>query len=219
MNKALNLISKSLPALSRADSAMYVLNLMDELRVNDLPVVENGLFIGLAKESDFLNAEVYQGEVQAELDLLNVSVLPDSHVLDVLKVVSENDVTVIPVVDEGNNYLGSITSADLLDHLAEMLGAMREGGIIVLQVFERDHSIQQIARIIEENNAKILSLSVVAVSEGNLEMHIKIDLPDLNPILQSLERFNYNVLSKFQASQYDDELKDRYNELMRYLNM
>lgn len=219
MNKALNLISKSLPALSRGDSVMYVLNLMDELRVNDLPVVENGLFIGLANESDFLNAEVYQGEVQAELDLLNVSVLPDSHVLDVLKVVSENDVTVIPVVDEGNNYLGSITSADLLDHLAEMLGAMREGGIIVLQVFERDHSIQQIARIIEENNAKILSLSVVAVSEGNLEMHIKIDLPDLNPILQSLERFNYKVLSKFQASQYDDELKDRYNELMRYLNM
>ena len=198
---------------------MYVLNLMDELRVNDLPVVENGFFIGLANESDFLNAEVYQGEIQAELDLLNVSVLPDSHVLDVLKVVSENDVTVIPVVDEGNNYLGSITSADLLDHLAEMLGVMREGGIIVLQVFERDHSIQQIARIIEENNAKILSLSVVAVSEGNLEIHIKIDLPDLNPILQSLERFNYNVLSKFQDSQFDDELKDRYNELMRYLNM
>ena len=219
MNKALNLISKSLPVLSRGDSAMHVLNLMDELRVNDLPVVENGLFIGLANESDFLNAEVYQGEVQAELDLLNVSVLPDSHVLDVLKVVSENNVTVIPVVDEGNNYLGSITSADLLDHLAEMLGVMREGGIIVLQVFERDHSIQQIARIIEENNAKILSLSVVAVSEGNLEMHIKIDLPDLNPILQSLERFNYNVLSKFQAAQYDDELKDRYNELMRYLSM
>ena len=198
---------------------MHVLNVMDELRVNDLPVVENGLFLGLANESDFLNAEVYQGEIQAELDLLNVSVSPDSHVLDVLKVISENDVTVVPVVDEGNNYLGSITSADLLDHLAEMLGVMREGGIIVLQVFERDHSIQQIARIIEENNAKILSLSVVPASEGNLEMHIKIDLPDLNPILQSLERFNYNVLSKFQASQFDDELKDRYNELMRYLNM
>jgi CBS domain-containing protein len=198
---------------------MRVLNLMDEMHVNDLPVVENGLFLGLANESDFLNAEVYQGEIQAELELLNVSVLPDSHVLDVLKIVSENDITVIPVVDEGNNYLGSITSADLLDYLAEMLGVMREGGIIVLQVFERDHSIQQIARIIEENNAKILSLSVVPVSEGNLEMHIKIDLPDLNPILQSLERFNYNILSKFQASQFDDELKDRYNELMRYLNM
>ncbi len=219
MNRALNLISKSLPSLNRGESAMHVLNLMDELRVNDLPVVENGLFLGLANESDFLNAEVYQGEIQADLDLLNVSVSPDSHVLDVLKVISENDVTVVPVVDEGNNYLGSITSADLLDHLAEMLGVMREGGIIVLQVFERDHSIQQIARIIEENNAKILSLSVVPASEGNLEMHIKIDLPDLNPILQSLERFNYNVLSKFQASQFDDELKDRYNELMRYLNM
>ena len=219
MSRALNLISKSLPSLNRGESAMHVLNLMDELRVNDLPVVENGLFLGLANESDFLNAEVYQGEIQAELDLLNVSVSPDSHVLDVLKVISENDITVVPVVDEGNNYLGSITSADLLDHLAEMLGVMREGGIIVLQVFERDHSIQQIARIIEENNAKILSLSVVPASEGNLEMHIKIDLPDLNPILQSLERFNYNVLSKFQASQFDDELKDRYNELMRYLNM
>jgi len=219
MNKALNLISKSLPHLNRGESALYVLNLMDELRVTDLPVVENGLFLGLANESDFLNAEVYHGEVQAELDLLKVSVLPEAHVLDVLKAVSENDISVIPVVDEGNNYIGTITSADLLDHLAEMLGAMRDGGIIVLQVVERDHSIQQIARIIEENNAKILSLSVMPSEGGNLEIHIKIDLPDLNPILQSLERFNYTILSKFQASQYDYELKDRYDELMRYLNM
>lgn len=198
---------------------MHVLNLMDELRVNDLPVVENGMFVGLANESDFLNAEVYQGEVQAELDLLKVSVFPETHVLDVLKVVSENDITVIPVVDEGNNYLGSITSADLLDHLAEMLGVHREGGIIVLQMLERDHSLQQIARIIEENNAKILSLTVLPETEGNIEMHIKINSPDLNPILQSLERFNYTVLSKFQAAQFDNELRDRYDELMRYLNM
>ncbi len=198
---------------------MQVLNLMDELRVNDLPVVENGMFVGLANESDFLNAEVYQGEVQAELDLLKVSVFPETHVLDVLKVVSENDITVIPVVDEGNNYLGSITSADLLDHLAEMLGVHREGGIIVLQMLERDHSLQQIARIIEENNAKILSLTVLPATEGNIEMHIKIDSPDLNPILQSLERFNYTVLSKFQAAQFDNELRDRYDELMRYLIM
>jgi len=219
MNKALSLISKSLPALNRGESAMHVLNLMDELRVNDLPVVENGLFLGLANESDFLNAEVYQGEVQAELDLLKVSVLPETHVLDVLKVVSENDITVVPVVDEGNNYLGSITSADLLDHLAEMLGVNREGGIIVLQMLERDHSIQQIARIIEENDAKILSLTVLPANEGNIEMHIKIDSPDLNPILQSLERFNYTILSKFQAAQFDNELKDRYDELMRYLSM
>jgi CBS domain-containing protein len=219
MNKALSLISKSLPALNRGESAMQVLNLMDELRVNDLPVVENGMFVGLANESDFLNAEVYQGEVQAELDLLKVSVFPETHVLDVLKVVSENDITVIPVVDEGNNYLGSITSADLLDHLAEMLGVHREGGIIVLQMLERDHSLQQIARIIEENNAKILSLTVLPATEGNIEMHIKIDSPDLNPILQSLERFNYTVLSKFQAAQFDNELRDRYDELMRYLNM
>jgi CBS domain-containing protein len=219
MNKALNLISKSLPHLNKGESALYVLNLMDELRVTDLPVVEDGLFLGLANESDFLNAEVYQGDVQAELDLLNVSVLPEAHVLDVLKVVSENDISVIPVVDEGNHYVGTITSADLLDHLAEMLGVMRDGGIIVLQVVERDHSIQQIARIIEENNAKILSLSVMPSEGGNLEIHIKIDLPDLNPILQSLERFNYTVLSKFQSAQFDNELKDRYDELMRYLNM
>lgn len=219
MNKAKNLISKSLPALNKGESALYVLNLMDELRVNDLPVVENGLFLGLANESDFLNAEVYQGDIQEELELLSVSVLPEAHVLDVLKLVSENDITVVPVVDEQNNYLGSITATDLLDHLAEMLGVHREGGIIVLEVAERDHSIQQIARIIEENNAKVLSLSVINSSEGNLEMHIKVDSPDLNPILQSLERFNFTVLSKFQSSQYDNELKDRYDELMRYLNM
>ena len=186
MNKALSLISKSLPNLNNREGDIQLINASSEFQ---------------------------------DVDFTQVSVLPDAHVLDVLKLMSEYDLSVVPVVDEGKNYLGSITSADLLDHLADMLGVMKEGGIIVLQVLERDHSIQQIARIIEENNAKILSLSVLPVSEGNLEIHIKIDLPDLNPILQSLERFNYIVLSKFQASQYDNELKDRYDELMRYLNM
>jgi len=186
MNKALSLISKSLPTLNNREGDLQLLNASNNFQDANFP---------------------------------KVSVLPESHVLDVLKLMSEFNLAVVPVVDEGKNYLGSITSADLLDHVADMLGVMKEGGIIVLQVLERDHSIQQIARIIEENNAKILSLSVLSASEGNLEIHIKIDLPDLNPILQSLERFNYTVLSKFQASQYDSELKDRYDELMRYLNM
>lgn len=147
------------------------------------------------------------------------SVLPDAHILEVLRVASTHDLSIVPVVDELNNYMGSIDSADLLDYLADLLGVMNEGGIIVLQISERDYSIQQIARIIEENNAKVLSLSALAVSGGNLEIHIKIDHPDLNPILRSLERFNYTVLSKFQASEFDEELKGRYDELMRYLNM
>jgi hypothetical protein len=169
--------------------------------------------------SKSLSLSAHDAVTVGTVNSLFPSVLPDAHILDVLRVASTNELSVIPVVDELNNYLGSIESADLIDYLADLLGVMHEGGIIVLQVSARDYSIQQIARIIEENNAKVLSLSAMAVSEGNLEIHIKIDHPDLNPILRSLERFNYTVLSKFQASEFDEELKGRYDELMRYLNM
>jgi acetoin utilization protein AcuB len=84
---------------------------------------------------------------------------------------------------------------------------------------ERDHSIQQVARIVEENGAKILSLSVAPAENNLVEMHVKVNVPDLNPILQSLARFGYVVADQFQQDEFNHELKDRYDELMRYLNI
>ena len=220
MNRAEHLINAHLPVLSRTDSAPAVLHMMDEWRVTELALVEDGMFLGLISESAFLDLELFEGEIGSQaIDIKDVRVLPQAHVLDVLKNASANQTSVVPVVLDNGMYVGSIPVENLIQRLSNMLGAGTDGGIIVLQLAERDQSIQQVARIVEENGAKILSLSVAPTADNLVEMHVKVNVQDLNPILQSLARFGYVVSDQFQRDEFNYELKDRYDELMRYLNI
>lgn len=220
MITALNLLNKELPALSPQDDPVNALNIMDQFRVAHLPVVENGHFVGLISETSLLGAGNAVGNGSGEDDDLieNVYVEPQQHILDVLKVASENHLSLIPVVDK-QVYMGSITLEELVTNLSNMQGAAQRGGIVVLEMEEKDYSLQHIARIVEENDAKILSTSVSPGDNGQIELNLKINKPDLNAILQSFERFSYEVKGSYQEPEYTEDLKKRYEELMKYLNI
>ncbi len=219
MITALQLLKTDLPILSAQDDPINALNLMDEYRVSHLPVVDNGKFLGVISETTLMSADAIIGSSQFELQLVKSCVLPTVHILDVLKEAGIHHITLIPVVDQENNYMGAVTLEDLVEKLSEMQGAAQPGGIIVLEMWEKDYSLQQIARIVEENDAKILSTSVSPGDNGKIEVHLKISQPDVNPILQSLERFSYDVKASYQEQEYTEDIKKRYEELMRYLNI
>jgi acetoin utilization protein AcuB len=215
-----NLLKVDLPVLGAQDDPINALNLMDQYRVGHLPVIENGKFLGIISETSLLGLEhILDQNPNSELQLLKVSVLPDDHILDILKTASQHHISIIPVADRENNYIGAITLEDLVEKLSEMQGAHQRGGILVLEMWDKDYSLQQIARIIEENNAKILSTSVSPGEDGKMEVNLKINQPDLNAIIQSFERFGYNVKANYQEPEYTEDLKKRYEELMRFLNI
>ncbi len=220
MITAHDLLKTDLPVLSAQDDPINALNLMDEYRLSHLPVVDNGKFLGIISETSLMSVDTLtNSNNQIELQLVKSSVLPGVHILDILKQAGEHHITLIPVVDAENNYKGAVTLEDLVEKLSEMQGASQRGGIIVLEMWEKDYSLQQIARIIEENDAKILSTSVSPGENGKIEVNLKISNPDLNPILQSLERFSYEIKASYQEQEYNDDMKKRYEELMRYLNI
>jgi len=197
---------------------MNALDLMDQFRISHLPVIENGKLLGLIAEEALMDLESLQGD-PAGLPLIRSHVHPDTHILDILKLASEHRLSIIPVVDAENNYLGSIRQEDLVEQMTEMQGANQRGGILVLEMWDKDYSMQQISRIIEENNAKILSTSVSPGESGKIEVNIKINQPDLNAIISSFERFGYTVKANYQESAYTEDLRKRYDELMRILNI
>lgn len=215
-----NLINSDLPVLSNQDDPINALNLMDQYRVAHLPVVRHGKFAGLVSETTLMGLEsILEGQTDHDLDLLQISVQPDDHILDVLKIASQYHISVIPVTDKDNNYIGSISQEDLVEKLSEMQGAHQRGGIIVLEMWEKDYSLQQIARIIEENDAKILSTSVSPGEDGKIEVNLKVNQPEINPMIQSFERFGYHVKGNYQEPEYTEDLRKRYEELMRMLNI
>ncbi len=105
------------------------------------------------------------------------------------------------------------------DQFSELSEA--ENSLIILEIPLIDYTLTEIARIVESNNARVISLSILPISGGNdLLVSLKLDISDLTPVLRSFERFNYNVAYFFmKEGEVTDKQKDRLNELMYYLEM
>jgi hypothetical protein len=52
-----------------------------------------------------------------------------------------------------------------------------------------------------------------------VEVTLKINREDISDILQSFERYEYFVKSTYQGSRFHDDLRGRYDELMRFINL
>ena len=66
------------------------------------------------------------------LSLQKPYVTEDQHVYDVIRQVFEQKLTLIPVIDANNHYLGSITLQCLVKYFARLAAVDNPGGIIVI---------------------------------------------------------------------------------------
>lgn len=217
--KAINLITEEIPPLIHTDSGEKALNWMDEFKVSHLPVLKNGNFVGVVSESDILDRLNAENSLDGLFDHLpRPYVFANSHVFEVLAKMSEFNLSVLPILDENENYLGCTTIYHLMVQLANT-GSMKEvGGILILEINNIDYSMAQIAQIVESNNARILSSYILTNSSSSkLEITLKINKLDLSSIIRTFERYDYVVKESFQKSMDNDDLQARFDSLMHYL--
>jgi CBS domain-containing protein len=217
---ARELISKIVPPLRPTDEVARALAWMDEFKVSHLPVVDGTSFRGLISEDNIMDG-AKDDTVGGSVEVLNpASVLESEHIYNVIRKLAATDLSVVAVLNSGEEYLGCITLYDLVTKFEELAVINQPGGIIVLNFNKADYSLAQVAHVIESNNAKILSSYVFERPEtGMLELTLKVNREEVGSIVQSLERYDYQVIAYFQESAHLEDLKGRYDELMRYINI
>jgi acetoin utilization protein AcuB len=194
---------------------------MNDHHVQQLPVLNGTQLMGLVTEEELMNINKPDEALGAQkLGLITPFIHDYEHIFEVLKVASTLHLKIIPVIDKDNNFLGCITSDSLLHYLAHETDLLEPGGIIVLDLAINDYSLSEIARIIESNNNRILCVFAGSDHDNNrLELTIKINTPNVQAVIQSLTRFNYVVKDSYQEPEFYDDLKDRFDGLMSYLNV
>ena len=95
------------------------------------------------------------------------------------------------------------------------------GGIIVLELNTHDYSMAQIARIVEDNDAKILSCYVTTATDSmKMEVTLKINQTDLTSVIRSFQRYDYSIKASYQGhNRQEDVLRNHYDQFMLYLNV
>lgn len=194
---------------------------MNVFHVSHLPIVNENQLLGLISEEDILNAHGEEDAIGSlPLSFMRPFIHDHEHLFEVLKVATEFRLTVIPVIDKEEIYLGAITRDDLLNYFAMQTDILEPGGIIVLELHVKDYSLSEIVRIIESNHVKILCMFAgTDYDSSRMELTIKVNNTELQPIIADLNRYNYTVKETFQEAEYFDNLKERYDSLMNYLNI
>ena len=101
--------------------------------VRHIPVVRGGTLVGVVTERDLLRTSLSQlnaygadarraflGGVQIERVMSSpaITIGPDDPVEDAARVMAERKIGCLPVVDEGDHFVGLVTETDLLRHFA-----------------------------------------------------------------------------------------------------
>jgi CBS domain-containing protein len=219
---AKDLISEVIPALKTSDLGQTALNWMEIFRISHLPIVNNQDFLGLISDADIYDMNQANEPIGNHyLTLIKPYALAEQHIFEVIGLASRLKLSVVPVLDNKNRYQGVITTNDLIKHIAGISSMDQQGGIIVLELVERDYSLTQIAQIVESNNVKILSMYITSPPESiKLEVTLKLNTTDLSSVLRTFERYNYEVKTWVTN---DDSMESLYSErldmLMKYLNI
>lgn len=219
--RAEELISEIIPPLKFSETGEKALNWMNEFRVSHLPVVAKNEYVGLISENDIYDMPDPKMKLKDYFtNLPKPFIYSDRHVYEIMKMIADLKITVVPILDENNQYVGCTDLLYLMSQITAINSIKEVGGILVLEMNEHDYTMTQIARIVEENNAKILSSYITSLPDSTqIEVTLKINTTDLDRIIQTFNRYDYIVKASYQKGRLQEDLKKRYDELMNFLNM
>ena len=214
------LVDASVPTANQKDTVDKALQIMEENCLRALPVIEqDDTYLGIVKEDILL--DVPQTDMLIE-DFIIYSnpVIADEHILNVIK---NNDLlnnSILPVINSDKRFIGSISKKSALQFINQNRSIQQSGGVIVLEMKANDYAMSEISRLVESNNSSIVfSYISDAPKEGNIWITLKINKIDLKEVVQTFERFNYQIAAVYQVSELKDIIQERYDSLMMYLNV
>lgn len=218
--QAHRLISSTIQSIHPDEDGNRALELMDLYRVNHLAVVKNDFYLGVISDKEIMNWPSTDEYLEEHLpNLASPHVLHNQHLFDIIEVLEQNNLSVVPVLDNEQQYQGVITNRKLLYTIANSAAIQSVGGVIVLQMNNNDYSMTEIANIIESNDTKILSSYVISKKDSTkMELTIKLNKTDITAIIKDLERYEYNVKASYKEEDPNTDFVERYEQLMRFLN-
>ncbi|MDB5110663.1 MAG: hypothetical protein JWR67_1777 [Mucilaginibacter sp.] len=218
---AIELISDAILPLNTSDSVQRAVDRMIEYRIRHLAIVNEDQFSGLLAESDIPAEADLQAPIGAlGLSMVNPYVLEDQHIYDVIRLFYEQQLTIVPVLDAKKSYVGMIAINAINEYFARITAVVQPGGIIVLEIDNKNNSLAHMSQIVESDNAQILSSYVRTFPDSTrMEVTLKINKQDISAIIATFLRYEYHIKATFNYNDNNDNSMERFDSFMNYLNL
>lgn len=216
----LEYISKDINALALSNTITDAKKLFDATSFSHLPIVEGQHLVGSILESDVNSIDENSKIIEDYKYLLNDFFTRTSdNWIEILKLFAANEANILPVLNDENHYVGFYELADVLHYFNDTPLLNNEGFFLVIEKGIHDYSFSEIVQIVESTDAKLVGVFVSGYKGDLARITLKITTEDINEIIQTFRRYDYNVLTKHKEDLFLEELKDRSDYLQKYLNI
>ena len=108
--QAHKLISSTIQSIHPDEDGNRALELMNLYRVNHLAIVKNDFYLGVISDKEIMNWNSSDEYIEEHLpNLASPHVIFNQHLFDIIEVLEKNNLSVVPVLDEDQQYQGVIT--------------------------------------------------------------------------------------------------------------
>jgi acetoin utilization protein AcuB len=217
----LDILSPAVTPLNPEDSIQFAKTIMLDQQVTHLPVVSDNKFLGVISEDALLDGSSEDAAIiSLQPFFSHTAVQGIAHILDTLHLCTEFQLTMVPVVTGESEYLGCITSNDLLRYTDKIIGAGDPGAVIVLEMEKVNFAFSEIIKLVETNDAQVTQLNTYFEPLSNLfYITLRINKLEVSDIIATFQRYEYKIKYYFGEEQYENELRSNYNHLMNYLSI
>jgi acetoin utilization protein AcuB len=219
---AAELVNPMLPILKTTDTVGRAIDWLDEHRLNQLVVSNENTYVGVVSYDFLINADEDLPILALQPEHSEIFATENQHLFELLNLVQQNNMDVLPIINQERQLIGSVSTNELLKKFAENLGSQELGAIIEIALDNRNYSLSEISRLIESNDVKILSCYYSTKYVNEIEQSVltlRLNRLDISRVVATLERFGYAIQSAFANTPIDSPNKDRYDLLMKYLEM
>ena len=209
-------MTKDPKTISPEENVLKALEIMGKNEFHRLPVVdENGRLVGLITEGLVTESS---GSASTSLSIYELNYLlsrtkakdimitdvktisPDVFIEEAASVMIDNEINVLPVIDDDNKVIGIITEKDMFQAFVELMGYKHQGTKFVFPVEDKPGIFAAIAKVFADNDANLESCAVYH-SERGAEVVIKAtgEIP-VEEMTEVLKKNGFEVSSVVQTT-------------------
>ena len=215
-------IDRRFEPLNADNTIEDALNRMQELDIDRLPVVDHlaGKLIGEVTDTQLMEQPVPEAPISSVQLKEAAPVYEDQHIFEAIRHMLQQEVRMLPVVDQDMTYEGAICKKDVLEALSDLLNLAELGSILTIDMEQRDFTLSEIVHLIELEGAKILGIGVETptATSQHFRVSVKLNIRDVDAVTSALHRYGYHVSTDSDHADEND-LESRANALLHYLDI
>lgn len=214
-----DIISKDFAPANVKTTVEKALRTVDGYRLSHIPVFEGLTFIGNIAEAHLTERPLEEKLAESKTFLDYFFLTENSSIFDAVNEFYTHDANVIPVLDNQENYLGIVVIEDVMAMLSKLPLLSEPSAMVTVKIPTKQYAMSEVTKIIESNNGRIFGSFISGFVEDMTEVTIKFNAESLSSVIETFERFGYLVKHKFFDDDRQELLNDRYDQLMKYLDV